>query len=131
MTGWRTLACVVSDRAMDELLRQLTSIGKEGESPFFLKTTGPAEVSRILASYAERLGAERVKPTACGHTFGPVSNVIIITLISYFTARPSLRGRCAFLAVPTANGRHSQRLPQSSSLHHSPVFPPSVGPLLS
>jgi Type II secretion system (T2SS), protein E, N-terminal domain len=65
MTDWRTLACVVSDRVMDELLRQTTSIGK-GDTPFFLKTTGPAEVSRIVASYAERLGAERVKLTSCG-----------------------------------------------------------------
>lgn len=65
MTNWRTLPCVVSDRVMDELLCQTNSVEKENTA-IFLKTNGPPEVSRIVSSYAGRLGAERVKLTSCG-----------------------------------------------------------------
>jgi hypothetical protein len=65
MTGWRTLPCVVSDRVMDELLGQASSVDREN-TPVFVKTNGPTEVARIASSYAGRLGAKRVNLTSCG-----------------------------------------------------------------
>jgi hypothetical protein len=65
MTGWSTSACVVSDQAMNRLLSKVRPPDKDSTHTFE-NVAEPAEMARIVVSYAGRLSATEVKLTACG-----------------------------------------------------------------
>jgi hypothetical protein len=65
MTGWSTSPCIVSDRVMDRLLSKTYSSERDSTHTFE-NVIEPAEIARITASYAGRLGATEVKLTECG-----------------------------------------------------------------
>ena len=65
MTGWSTSACVVSDQAMNRLLSKVRPSDKDSTHTFE-NVVEPAEMARIVASYAGRLSATEVKLTECG-----------------------------------------------------------------
>ena len=65
MTGWSTSPCIVSDRVMDRLLSKMHSSERD-YAHTFENVIEPAEIARITASYAGRLGTSEVKLTECG-----------------------------------------------------------------
>jgi hypothetical protein len=60
MTGWSTSACVVSDQAMNRLLSKVRPPDKDSTHTFE-NVAEPAEMARIVVSYAGRLSATEVK----------------------------------------------------------------------
>jgi hypothetical protein len=65
MTGWSASPCIVSDTVMDRLLSKMHSSERD-YAHTFENVIEPAEIARITASYAGRLGTSEVKLTECG-----------------------------------------------------------------
>jgi hypothetical protein len=64
MVECRAIPCLVGDRKMDEWLRQGQNF--EHDVQVFDRSSGPAEMARITASYVAKLSAEEVRIVRCG-----------------------------------------------------------------
>jgi hypothetical protein len=64
IVGCRAIPGLVCDYKIDEWLRQAQTL--EPEVQVFDRSSGPAEMARITASYVARLSAEEVRVVRCG-----------------------------------------------------------------
>jgi len=65
MIHCRTVPCLVSDQTMNGWIAR-QSAWRGARFQVFEKVSGATEMARITASYAGRLGADRIKVVQCG-----------------------------------------------------------------
>jgi hypothetical protein len=65
MLHCQAIPCLVSDQTMDKWIEK-EPVWKESGVQVFERTSGAAEMARITASYAGRLGADQIQIARCG-----------------------------------------------------------------